>query len=71
LHLFWRATGFESSYIERLQKQLAVELARDIARHSNHADDPIAWVLLFEITCCQNLLYEAGFSRADVCGSNT
>jgi hypothetical protein len=31
LHLFWRATRFEPSYIERLQKQLAVELATDIA----------------------------------------
>jgi hypothetical protein len=31
LHLFWRATGFDPDYIERLQKQLAVELATDIA----------------------------------------
>ena len=31
LHLFWRATRFEPSYIERLQKQLAVELATDVA----------------------------------------
>ena len=31
LHLFWRATRFEPSYLERLQKQLAVELATDLA----------------------------------------
>jgi len=31
LHLFWRAIRFEPSYIERLQKQLAVELATDVA----------------------------------------
>ena len=31
LHLFWRATRFEPSYIERLQKQLAVEFATDLA----------------------------------------
>jgi hypothetical protein len=31
LHLFWRASRFEPSYIERLQKQLAVELATDVA----------------------------------------
>jgi hypothetical protein len=31
LHLFWRATAFAPGYIERLQKQLAIELATDIA----------------------------------------
>jgi len=31
LHLFWRATRFEPGYVERLQKQLAVELGTDIA----------------------------------------
>lgn len=31
VHLFWRAQGFEHSYIERLQKQLARELATDPA----------------------------------------
>jgi hypothetical protein len=31
LHLFWRATGFQPNYIEQLQKQLALELATDIA----------------------------------------
>lgn len=31
LHLFWRATGFEKAYVERLQKQLALELSTDTA----------------------------------------
>ena len=31
VHLFWRAAGFERSYLERLQKQLARELATDPA----------------------------------------
>jgi hypothetical protein len=31
LHLFWRATGFDGAYVERLQKQLAMELLTDPA----------------------------------------
>ena len=31
VHLFWRAEGFEHHYVERLQKQLARELATDLA----------------------------------------
>lgn len=31
VHLFWRAAGFEPNYVERLQKQLARELATDPA----------------------------------------
>ncbi len=31
LHLFWRATGFDGAYVERLQKQLATELQTDPA----------------------------------------
>jgi hypothetical protein len=31
VHLFWRVMGFEPNYVERLQKQLARELATDPA----------------------------------------
>lgn len=31
LHLFWRVTGFDHNYVERLQKRLALELATDTA----------------------------------------
>jgi hypothetical protein len=31
VHLFWRATGFDGTYVERLQKQLASELDTDPA----------------------------------------
>ena len=31
VHLFWRATGFDGTYVERLQKQLASELDADPA----------------------------------------
>jgi RepB DNA-primase from phage plasmid len=31
LHIFWRATGFDALYVERLQKQLANELHTDLA----------------------------------------
>ena len=31
LHLFWRATGFDGAYLERLQRQLANELGTDRA----------------------------------------
>ena len=31
VHLFWRATGFDGAYVERLQKQLATDLQTDPA----------------------------------------
>jgi hypothetical protein len=31
LHVFWRVTGFDGMYVERLQKQLAKELDTDTA----------------------------------------
>jgi hypothetical protein len=71
VHLLWRVTGFDRDLVERLQKQLARELGTDPAATPVHTEHSIARLRLFEITCCQNLLYEAGFSRADVCGGNT
>jgi hypothetical protein len=70
VHIFWRVEGFDVQQLEALQKHLA-RVAHGPGRHVGVADDTAAGILLFEITCCQDLPYHSDFSRPHVCGGNT
>jgi len=73
MHLFWRVTGFDGMYVERLQKQLANELHTDPAATPITQNTRLPGFLL-ETTCCRDVrptLPLQGVTYAAVTNSGT